>query len=502
MGLEIPVSTSLMRAAFLLTVALLAGSARTIEAWVGSKPVGTPPGAQQEQCFRSFAGYLPVSGNKFLFHWYHEATSAPSSKPVVLWLNGGPGCSSLGGMFTELGPYVLDENLNITYNPFAWNKAANILFMEQPAGVGFSYPGGARNDSLTADDTYEGLVQFFASHPEPANRPFYVAGESYGGHYVPNIVKRVQEGNNEGTNPKINLVGFAVGNGYTDWQLDFNANVENGRFHALTSQAIFDEANKACAGDFARCFWPRDGVTCPDDCNAAVSKATENAMDDSIDIYDIYEDVCLSPEGDLVHSQMSTLKAERGKQRERMLRSKSIFGKGTTISPVFDTCIDNFVATYLNQPAVQKAIGIHPGTISGGKWSDCGGVDYHFNYESELPNYRRWASEGDLQILIYNGDADSILSHMGNSAWINQGLNLTKSAEWAKWRGSDRQVAGYFEQYKTAGIPLTFLTVKGAGHMVPKDRPRHALDMFSQFLSGKPYSSVVPAPTSPLCPAK
>jgi hypothetical protein len=156
-------------------------------------------------------------------------------------------------------------------------------------------------------------------------------------------------------------------------------------------------------------------------------------MDGSIDIYDIYEDVCLDAKtGEQVHTQASLLKAERNKQRERLLRSKGLLGKGTTISPVFDTCIDNYVSAYLNEPAVQKAIGIHPGTASGGKWSDCGGVDYHFNYESELPNYRRWATEGKLQILIYNGDADYILSHMGNAAWINGGLNLTKSAEWAR----------------------------------------------------------------------
>tara|TARA_B110001452_G_scaffold262251_1_gene262041 strand:- start:585 stop:1004 length:420 start_codon:yes stop_codon:yes gene_type:complete len=123
----------------------------------------------------------------------------------------------------------------------------------------------------------------------------------------------------------------------------------------------------------------------------------------------------------------------------------------------------------------------------------------------QLPNYRRWAAEGELQLLIYNGDADYILSHMGNAAWVRQGLGLNTSAEWAAWRGSDGQVAGYFEQYATAGVakfPLTFLTVKGAGHMVPKDRPRHALDMLSRFLAGGGYDKVAreKGPPPPLCP--
>jgi carboxypeptidase C (cathepsin A) len=90
---------------------------------------------------------------------------------------------------------------------------------------------------------------------------------------------------------------------------------------------------------------------------------------------------------------------------------------------------------------------------------------------------------------------------MGNSAWINQGLALNKSTDWTKWRGSDGQVAGFFEEYATAGKPLTFLTVKGAGHMVPKDRPRHALDMLSRFLAGGGYDKVPRMKAPSLCPA-
>jgi len=474
-----------------------------------SREIKSLPGLSDQPCFKTFTGYLPVGGDasrkkKNLFHWYVEATSEPELKPIVLWLNGGPGCSSLGGMWGELGPYVLDKDLNISLNPYAWNKVANMIFVEQPAGVGFSYPSQATNDIITADDTYIALVAFFAEHPELKGRDFYIAGESYGGHYVPNTAKAIQEGNSAGKNQVINLKGFAVGNGYTDWQLDFNANVENGRFHALTSQSLFEKAHDACDGDFARCFWPRLGVECPYTCSLHLEKATENAMDGSINIYDIYEDVCLDKaSGEVVQTQTSMLLAERQRQRERM-HAQTETGrklKGTTISPVFDTCIDNYVVRYLNSPAVLKAIGVNPKNIDGGKWHDCGGVSYDFNYESEIPNYLNWTAEGTLDILIYNGDADYILSHMGNAAWI-AALNLTKSVEWTKWRGSDKQVAGYFEEYATGGLgnPFTFLTVKGAGHMVPKDRPRHALDMFTRFISGGDYDKVPPSPTQPLCP--
>lgn len=464
--------------------------------------VSSLPGLADDVCWNHFSGYLPASRDHKLFYWYHEATSDPESKPLVLWLNGGPGCSSLGGMFTELGPFVLDKDLSLTLNPFSFNRAANIIFIEQPVGVGFSHPLVPANDSSTAIDTDLALRAFLKKHPELQGRDTYVMGESYGGHYVPNTVKQIQISNAAlplGVKSKdaINIKGFAVGNGYTDWQLDFNANVENGRFHALTSQSLFDAAKEACGGDYARCFWPRDDVVCPKACHDAVQAATTDAMDGSIDIYDIYEDVCLEDGQARLHTQASILLGERRRQMDRHLSGRNM---RATISPVFPTCIDDYSARYLNQNSTMAAIHVDPATVPNGKWADCSPtLDYDFNYESELPNYREWTAKGDLEILIYNGDADFILSHMGNAAWIDKGLNLTKSTEWSKWHGSDGQIAGYFERWKTGGTPLTFLTVKGAGHMVPRDRPRHALDMFEKFLSGGDYDKVAKAASTPLC---
>ena len=120
----------------------------------GTDKVTSLPGYHGEDlCWDHYAGYLDASKDHQLFYWYHEATVSPEEKPLVLWLNGGPGCSSLGGMFTELGPFVLDKDLTVTLNPFSFNVAANLLFIEQPAGVGFSYPNGPADDFSTAEDT-------------------------------------------------------------------------------------------------------------------------------------------------------------------------------------------------------------------------------------------------------------------------------------------------------------------------------------------------------------
>ena len=165
--------------ALALLILPLIGRAHAYAPAARSREVTALPGLTQTPCWKHESGYLPVSDGKQLFFWYHEATTDPSSKPWMLWLNGGPGCSSLGGMFTELGPFVVDARPStkpsITFNPYAWNKIANVIFIEQPAGVGFSYPNGKRDDALTANDTYAALVGFLRMHPELKGRPFFLS---------------------------------------------------------------------------------------------------------------------------------------------------------------------------------------------------------------------------------------------------------------------------------------------------------------------------------------
>ncbi|RHZ24317.1 hypothetical protein DYB37_010120, partial [Aphanomyces astaci] len=88
--------------------------------------------------FKHYAGRLPLpSSGQELFYWLVESQDDPATDPIVLWLNGGPGCSSLGGFFTELGPFVVQSDLTVKRNKYAWNRHANMVFLEAPAGVGF-----------------------------------------------------------------------------------------------------------------------------------------------------------------------------------------------------------------------------------------------------------------------------------------------------------------------------------------------------------------------------
>ncbi|KAF7234948.1 hypothetical protein EG68_11672 [Paragonimus skrjabini miyazakii] len=100
--------------------------------------------------FRQYAGYLDgASPNIKLFYWLVEAVENPFDAPLLLWLNGGPGCSSLTSQLSRNGPFSINSNLELESNPYSWNKAFNVLYLESPAGVGFSY---AKDGNITASD--------------------------------------------------------------------------------------------------------------------------------------------------------------------------------------------------------------------------------------------------------------------------------------------------------------------------------------------------------------
>ncbi|CAN8010494.1 unnamed protein product, partial [Ixodes pacificus] len=82
------------------------------------------PGLANQTSFSQYSGYLRAGGSRLLHYWYVESERSPETDPVVLWMNGGPGCSSLLGLMTELGPFhMASDGLNLTMNPYSWNKA-------------------------------------------------------------------------------------------------------------------------------------------------------------------------------------------------------------------------------------------------------------------------------------------------------------------------------------------------------------------------------------------
>ncbi|KAJ9586807.1 hypothetical protein L9F63_019593, partial [Diploptera punctata] len=140
--------------------------------------------------------------------------------PLLLWLQGGPGSSSLFGLFTELGPFcVAEDNEKLLKNPYSWHKNHSIIFIDNPVGTGFSFTenktGYATEQVQIGDELYTAMSQFLTLFPELREVPFYITGESYAGKYVPQLGYTIHQ-RNAISNFKINLAGLAVGNGFTD----------------------------------------------------------------------------------------------------------------------------------------------------------------------------------------------------------------------------------------------------------------------------------------------
>ena len=178
------------------------------------------PGQPEGVDFAQYAGYVTVdaAAGRALFYYLAEAAGnvSAASRPLLLWLNGGPGCSSLGyGAMEELGPFrVKSDGKTLYRNPYAWNNAANVLFLESPAGVGFSYSNTTADysrsgDNKTAEDALLFLLNWMDRFPEYKGRDFYLAGESYAGHYVPQLAHAIVRHAAKASSP-INLKGIMV----------------------------------------------------------------------------------------------------------------------------------------------------------------------------------------------------------------------------------------------------------------------------------------------------
>eukprot|EP01094_Clydonella_sp_ATCC50884_P001464 TRINITY_DN11090_c0_g1_i2.p1 TRINITY_DN11090_c0_g1~~TRINITY_DN11090_c0_g1_i2.p1 ORF type:complete len:471 (+),score=135.73 TRINITY_DN11090_c0_g1_i2:39-1415(+) len=418
--------------------------------------------------FDQYAGYITVdqSAGRALYYWFVESQRSPSSDPVVLWLNGGPGCSSLDGFFYEHGPFHFDRELDpndpeaeqLHMNPFSWNNVSNVIYLEAPAGVGFSYSNTSSdyraNDNTTAADNYQFLVNWFAAYPEYAQNDFYIAGESYGGIYVPTLAYLVHEKNQDPSNPKLNLKGVLVGNGVTDEEYDATSFPVFAYNHGLYSDTIHKELEKeGCLTDTVAL---RSAPSC------GLLLAQMYVQIGNVNIYDIY------------HSCYQG--ANEGDAYSPLQVASEVVGAEVP-------CINSVAATnYLNNDTIRAAI--HALPISQiGRWAICSDkLLYKKLYQTVLPAYETLTK--NYRVLFYTGDVDGSVPYVGSMEWLKKlESGGTPKKDWVSWL-VNRQVAGYATVYD-APYPITFTTVKGSGHMVPQFKPAQAFFMFSKFLDNE-----------------
>ena len=174
----------------------------------------------------------------------------------MLWLNGGPGGSTIAsGLLFENGPcrFSLDRN-DTVYNKHGWNEKTNIIYLEQPVGTGFSY--GALDSVGTlanlAEDVYTFLQLWMHRFPAHAQKPLHIAGESWGGHYVPNIGHHIDEQNDRliyAPRPgqlEIKLATLTLANGLTEPASQFGSQAEY--LCGGGPYPPFEPSDRRCAG--------------------------------------------------------------------------------------------------------------------------------------------------------------------------------------------------------------------------------------------------------------
>ncbi|XP_059649141.1 serine carboxypeptidase-like 40 [Cornus florida] len=412
---------------------------------------------QPQVGFDQYGGYVTIDepAGRAFYYYFAEAQHSKQSLPLLLWLNGGPGCSSLAyGAMQELGPFrVHSDGKTLYQNRFAWNNAANVLFLESPAGVGFSYSNTTSDfenggDKKTAADNYLFLLNWFERFPEYKGREFYIAGESYAGHYVPQLAHNILYHNKNASNniTIINLKGIMIGNAVINDETDERGMFNYFATHALISDEIYNQIQKFC--DFSP-----NATKQSDECDSSVIEAEKNIED--INIYNIYAPVCVSTN----------------------LTAKP---KKTSLSN-FDPCSENYVYAYLNRPDVQEALHANVTKLSY-DWEPCSDVikNWEDSPSTVIPLLKEFMANG-LRLWIFSGDMDGRIPVTSTQYSINT-MSLPVNTTWHPWFLRE-EVGGYTQVYKG---DLTFATVRGAGHQVPSYQPERALSLIMHFLAGRP----------------
>ena len=180
----------LFSAAALVAVALAAPAGDRVQSLPDAGPLPSP----------WYSGYLQTtSATKQLHYILVQSKGNAATDPLVIWLNGGPGCSSLLGAFSENGPFIFDDGQNILKpNVETWNDRANLLYIESPAHVGFSI-GGPNDWNFTdwsqSKDLFAAVQFFYTEFPEMLTNPLWITGESYAGIYGPFLAYQIHTWN-------------------------------------------------------------------------------------------------------------------------------------------------------------------------------------------------------------------------------------------------------------------------------------------------------------------
>ncbi|KAJ2035814.1 hypothetical protein H4S04_003465 [Coemansia sp. S16] len=426
--------------------------------------VGTPYLCKTK--VKQFSGYLDTASDKHFFFWFFEARKKSGCKtPLAVWLNGGPGCSSALGALTELGPCRLSDQGNSTIeNPYAWNENTHLMFIDQPANVGYSYGSTVNTTRASAGDFYALMQLFYKRFPEYAKGDLHLFGESYAGKYTPAMGRQILKMNDQ-VKKKIPrtaghrilpLTSVAIGNGFVNPKAQFKYVSKmacNSTYPPVVSQDIcrqMDLDYPQCATKIDTCFATGNSTQCEDALEFCESRIDYrlSIVDPTINPYDV------------------RLKCE------------------------YPPLCYKFAAqanNYLALSKVQRALGAKENS----SYQACSRTILHgfvdtFDLLQSFEDDVTVLLNSGIRALFYNGDADSVCSWYGTKAMLVD-MNWHGRREFSRARDHLWTVSGAKAGESRSYGNLSFIRVFNSGHLVPRDQPVNALAMINRWLAKLPF---------------
>ncbi|KZV18390.1 serine carboxypeptidase-like [Dorcoceras hygrometricum] len=405
-------------------------------------------GDQPDPDWAHHTGYYKLQHGKDsrMFYYFFESRNNSRRDPVVLWLTGGPGCSGAVPLFYENGPFHITDNLSLTWNEFGWDKVSNLLYVDQPIGTGFSYysdPADIRHNAEgVIDDLFDFLQEFFMLHPLLMGNKLILAGESYGGHYIPKLATRIRQANKNKEGIFLNLKGLVIEGGMVWPEIQYQSYPDYALNMSLITKADHDMLNASVAkcGNEAKLCGPDGGAKCKDayvTCNSIFHKILE--LHRGLNYYDIRKE-CQGP-----------------------------------------MCYDfSNMERYMNLKSVKTALG-----VGDRQFVSCSTTVY----EAMTMDFMRNA-EVDLPPIL--DDIWSVLVFVGEHDLINNWLGISRWTEATVWSFQKEFVSSPTAPLTIFGIKVglqkgigSFGVVRmyNSGHFVAMDQPKYTLEMMRSWLA-------------------
>ena len=420
--------------------------------------VSSLPGAPSP-LLKMYAGHMEITpehhGN--MFFWLYQNRHIGDRQRTVIWLNGGPGCSSMDGALMEVGPYRVNEDQTLRLNNGSWDEFANVLFVDNPVGTGFSYVDGdsyVKDLPEMADQMVVFLEKWFRTFPEYKSDDLYIAGESYAGQHIPYIANAILD-RNEKKSPeeKWNLSGLLIGNGWISGVEQYRSYIPFARENGLLKQGSAadtkaEQQERVCIKALDE--GAKDRVD-SGQCEAIMMGILQDTNDNG-NCYNMYD-----------------------------VRLKDSYPScGMNWPPDLPA-----VTQYLRTPEVISALHINPDKKTG--WKECNNqVSGAFRPRAEpsvrlLPRLLE-----NMPMILFSGDKDLICNHIGTESLIarlefNGGTGMETQpghiAPRRDWTFED-EPAGTWQTARN----LTYIRFYNSSHMVPFDYPRRTRDMLDRFI--------------------